>query len=191
MLNSSDSSRPSGPPTGLPAGLSPGRPVPVSPYAIERPETYVPRPVPVLPPKPPVPTTNEIAAEIAEKEAEKEAAQEAEKAARANRGPRPAYPSDISDAQWERVQPLVHRQSGRGRRPTVSLREVIDALHYRWTTGCAWRMLPHDFPPWNTVYFYYRSWRKAGVLPRLQAMLIERPTVDETAHPPRDARKSA
>ena len=92
---------------------------------------------------------------------------------------RQRYPTDVSDPQWLRIEPLVRRQGGRGRKAEVSLREVVNALHYRWTTGCTWRMLPHDFPPWNTVYFYYRSWRQKGVLPQLHAMLIERPTVME------------
>ena len=89
------------------------------------------------------------------------------------------YPTDLTDAQWRRVRALVERTKGRGRRPNVSIREIVNAMHYRWRTGCTWRMLPHDFPPWNTVYFYYRTWRRKGILPRLQAMLIERPTVIE------------
>ena len=90
-----------------------------------------------------------------------------------------SYPTDLSDAQWLRIEPVVRRKGGRGRKSEVSLREIVNALHYRWATGCTWRMLPHDFPPWNTVYFYYRAWRERGVLPQLRAMLIERPTVME------------
>lgn len=133
-----------------------------NPYAIERPETYVKRP----PPKPrPLPEP-----------AEATAAKPAEPSKT-----RARYPSDLSDSQWRRVQPLVERpENRRGRRPNVSMREIVDAMHYRWTTNCAWRMLPHDFPPWNTVYFYYRAWRSKGILPRLQAMLIERPVIAET-----------
>ena len=92
---------------------------------------------------------------------------------------RQRYPTDVSDPQWLRVKPIVTRRRGRGRKPEVSLREIVNALHYRWSTGCTWRMLPHDFPPWNTVYFYYRTWREKGILPQLRATLIERPTVME------------
>ena len=89
--------------------------------------------------------------------------------------PRKRYPSDISERKWRQVEPLVRRTSGRGRRRDVSLREVINALCYRWTTGCTWRMLPHDFPPWNTVYFYFRAWRRDGTLVKLQSQLQPRP----------------
>ena len=156
---------------------SPGT-VAASPYAIERPGTYVPRPVPKLAAGTD-PAAGSTAGSATKDSAPKPGPATAAKASGATSGEpsdpprleRPPYPSDISDGHWKLIRPLVIRQQGRGRRPTVNLRDVLDAMQYRWTTQCAWRMLPHDFPSWNTVYFYYRSWRKSGLLPRLQSIL--------------------
>jgi transposase len=89
--------------------------------------------------------------------------------------PRRQYPSDVTDRQWRRIDPLVSRMLQRtGRPPTTDLREVVNALSYRWRTGCVWRMLPHDFPPWGTIYAYAREWARAGVLPRIRETLLRR-----------------
>lgn len=75
------------------------------------------------------------------------------------------YPSDISDRQWDVVSPFCTQPTATPGRPrSTSLREVVDAINYRWNTGCSWRMLPHDFPPWQTVYWYFRVWQRAGTL---------------------------
>lgn len=94
---------------------------------------------------------------------------------------RRAYPSDISRRQWERVGPLLSRPrdepAGRGRpgrKRCTDLREVVNAVNYRWHTGCVWRMLPHDFPPWGTVYRYFREWERAGLLPAVRGVLTSR-----------------
>jgi len=87
------------------------------------------------------------------------------------------YPSDITDEQWRRIE---HRLSARhnlprhnrGRYRTTDLREVVNAINYRWTTGCVWRMLPHDFPHWATVYTYFRRWQQDGTLPALRDELL-------------------
>ena len=86
--------------------------------------------------------------------------------------------------QWDRVCRLLDpvdtaAENGRGRPRTVCVREVLNAINYRWRTGCTWRMLPHDFPAWATVYAYYRQWRTVGVLAELRAVLMERETVLE------------
>jgi putative transposase len=83
------------------------------------------------------------------------------------------YPSDLTDRQWRKVHPLLPPpppQTGRPR--STNLRDVLSAINYRWTTGCAWRMLPHDFPPWGTVYTYFRHWGRSGVLPEVRAQLL-------------------
>lgn len=85
---------------------------------------------------------------------------------------RTRYPSDITQHQWDRLAPLLagdHAPVGRPR--VTALRDVIDALNYRWETGCVWRMLPHDFPPWATVYTYYRDWQRRGVLGQIREIL--------------------
>ena len=74
---------------------------------------------------------------------------------------RKPYPSDLSDQQWVLIEPLLPRVSRRRRpgRPRKSdLREVVNALFYHTREGCSWRALPHDFPPWKTVYNYFQWW---------------------------------
>jgi putative transposase len=74
-----------------------------------------------------------------------------------------AYPSDLTDAQWHALAPLIPPARSGGRPRTVSIRAVVNAIFYRTRTGCQWRQLPRDFPPWSTVAGYYRSWRRTGV----------------------------
>lgn len=75
---------------------------------------------------------------------------------------RPHYPSDLSDAQWAWLAPLLPPARPGGRPRTVDLRAVVDAILYVLRTGCAWRQLPHDLPPWGTVHYYYRRFRREG-----------------------------
>ena len=72
------------------------------------------------------------------------------------------YSSDLSDAQWERVAPLLS-QSKRGRPPKYSRRAMLDAMLYQVRTGCQWRYLPGGFPPWNSVWELFWRWREKGV----------------------------
>lgn len=90
--------------------------------------------------------------------------------------PRNPYPSDISEAQWRQVEPLIPLSRESGRHRITDIREVVNGINYRWSTGCPWRMLPHDFPPWTTVYTYFRRWQREGLLPQLRDALL---------HPPR------
>lgn len=78
---------------------------------------------------------------------------------------RAAYPTDLTDAQWKIVAPLMPkaRTSGRGRHIEVDLREVVNAIFYINRSGCQWDMLPHDFPNYKTVNYYYNQWRKNGI----------------------------
>lgn len=76
---------------------------------------------------------------------------------------RKPYPSDLTDAQWLIVEPLVPPAKQGGRSRSVCMREVLNAIFYLLRSGCAWRMLPHDLPPWPTVYGYFRDWRRDGV----------------------------
>jgi len=85
------------------------------------------------------------------------------------------YPSDLTDRQWARISPLLPADASVGRRRKQPLREVLDALNYRWETGCAWRMLPHDFPAWGTVYSYYRRWKQRGVMHLIRAAVVGKP----------------
>ena len=100
---------------------------------------------------------------------------------------RRAYQSDLSDAEWACIEPhlLVPKAPGRPRIHT--LREILDAVFYVVRGGCAWRLLPHDFPPWKTVYHYFRTWRIDGTWQRLHEALRCRARV----HLGRDPQPSA
>lgn len=77
---------------------------------------------------------------------------------------RSAYPTDLTDSQWKFIEPFMPemRASGRGRRIEVDLRDVVNAILYINRAGCQWDMLPHDFPNYKTVNYYYNLWRKEG-----------------------------
>jgi putative transposase len=75
----------------------------------------------------------------------------------------------MSDAQWAIIKPLLPKAKPGGRPRTVDLREVVNAVFYLNRSGCSWRMLPHDFPPWSTVHWFYRQWRLEGTWERLKA----------------------
>ena len=66
------------------------------------------------------------------------------------------YPTDLTDEEWVRIAPLLPPPVRTGRRRGVDLREVLNALRYLVRTGCGWRLLPKDFPPWQTVYWWFR-----------------------------------
>jgi putative transposase len=80
---------------------------------------------------------------------------------------RKLYPSDLTDEQWALLQPLLPRRSRRGRPTKTDLREVLNALFYLTREGCTWRALPHDFPPWRTVYNYFQAWARNRTWQRL------------------------
>jgi putative transposase len=75
---------------------------------------------------------------------------------------RKPYPSDLTDAQWQLIQPLLPAAKPGGRPRKHDLRAIVDALFYLNREGCTWRALPHDFPPWRTVYDYFAAWRADG-----------------------------
>lgn len=76
---------------------------------------------------------------------------------------RAAYPSDLTEEQWAIVEPRIPAAKPGGRPRTVDMREVFNGILYLVRTGCAWRLLPHDLPPWGTVHYYYRRFRIEGV----------------------------
>ncbi len=87
------------------------------------------------------------------------------------------YPSDLTDAQWRRLEPLLREERGRrhggGRPRKYPLRRVTDALLYVVKTGCQWRQLPVDFPPWKSVHEQFRVWRDNGSWERAVKTLRE------------------
>ena len=87
--------------------------------------------------------------------------------------PRRRYPSDTSDREWAVLGPLVPAPRGGGRPQKHDRREIVDAILYVLRTGCSWRSLPHDYPPWQTVYDWFRRWRLDGTWERANAALRE------------------
>lgn len=87
---------------------------------------------------------------------------------------RQLYPSDLTDKQWEILAPLIPSAKTAGRPRRVNLREVVNAIFYTLCGGCTWRMMPHDFPAWKTVYHYFRLWRIAGVWQQMNQALREK-----------------
>jgi putative transposase len=83
------------------------------------------------------------------------------------------YPSDLTNRQWQLIRQLLPRRSRRGRRP-IDRRRVINAILYVVRTGCQWRMLPHDFPNWSTVYGIFWRWRNDGTWQRIHDALREK-----------------
>lgn len=84
---------------------------------------------------------------------------------------RDAYPTDLSDAQWTLLEPLMPEQKPLGRDREVDLREVVNAIFYVNRAGCQWDMLPHDFPNFKTVNWYSNEWRRAGLWDRIRNAL--------------------
>src|SRR5215469_5577824 len=82
-----------------------------------------------------------------------------------------SYPSDLTDGQWEVLRPLLPKARKAGRPSTVDRRDLLDAILYILRTGCQWRQLPHDFPPWGTVSSQFCRWRKSGLWERIHHAL--------------------
>ena len=88
--------------------------------------------------------------------------------------PRTPYPSDLTDEQWAALEPLLPPPHENCRPRQADLREVMNAILYLLRTGCPWRHLPHDLPPYRTVFYYFTKWRRCGVWKKLHDKLHER-----------------
>lgn len=90
---------------------------------------------------------------------------------------RKTYPSDMTDAEWVLIEPLLPVpacRTARGGRPEKHpRREIVDAIRYIVDNGCKWRAMPHDLPPWRTVYGFFRRWANSGVIGRIRDQLRE------------------
>jgi putative transposase len=83
------------------------------------------------------------------------------------------YATDLTDKQWTIIQPFIPPGKPGGRPRTTVMREVVNAIFYVLRSGCAWRLLPHDFPPWQTVYRYFRAWIGCGLWETIHTTLRE------------------
>ena len=82
------------------------------------------------------------------------------------------YPTDLTDEQWALVAPYLPPNRGRGRPTQLDLRAVLNALLYFTRTGCQWRLLPREFPPWESVRYYFDKWTRDGTLEHVQRELV-------------------
>lgn len=93
------------------------------------------------------------------------------------------YPSDLSDGQWKKIEPLVPPAKPGGRPREVEMREIFNGIFYVVRSGCSWRMLPKDLPPWGTVHYYYWCFRRAGLWAQMNDALREQVRVQARREP--------
>ncbi len=85
------------------------------------------------------------------------------------------YPTDLNDTQWLKIRPYLPTEEAQTGRPREhSWRIILNSIFYILQSGCSWRMLPHDLPPWQTVYHYFRLWRKEGLWERMNQALCQK-----------------
>jgi putative transposase len=89
------------------------------------------------------------------------------------------YPTDLSDDEWEILKSLIPEAKPGGRPRAHQPRELLNAIFYVVRGGCAWRLLPHDFLPWQTAYHYFRAWRIEGTWERIHSTLRKRTRLRE------------
>jgi putative transposase len=93
---------------------------------------------------------------------------------------RKPYETDLTDEEWTILEPILQRAlygektKTRGHPRHYPLREIVNAILYLLKTGCQWRQLPHDLPPWKTVYYHFRRWEKQGVLAQMRDALVKK-----------------
>jgi putative transposase len=92
---------------------------------------------------------------------------------------RKPYPSDLSDDEWDKIKPLLPEANKLGSPRTVDLREILNAIFYRADNGCKWRAMPHDFPPHQTVYDYFRRWVKTGLWQQINQSLVKQVRISQ------------
>ena len=84
---------------------------------------------------------------------------------------RRVYSSDVTDKEWAILEPLIPAAKQGGRPQEIARREIVNGILYVLRSGCPWRMLPHDFPNWSTVYLYFREWKQVGIWEQVNAAL--------------------
>jgi putative transposase len=96
---------------------------------------------------------------------------------------RQRYSTNLTDAEWRALEPYLPVPKGVGRPRSHPIREILNAIFCMLRSGCTWRLLPHDLPPWKTVYHYFRLWRVRGLWERLHAELHRLVRVQERRDP--------
>lgn len=100
------------------------------------------------------------------------------------------YPSTLTDNEWRLIEPWLRPASKLGRPPRYSRRLMLDAILYVVRSGCTWRMLPHEFPHWRLVYYYFAKWQQEGRWECLQRVLVEKVRVQHGKKKPQQLRSS-
>jgi len=95
----------------------------------------------------------------------------------------PSYPSNLTNDEWEVLSGLIPEPKKGGRKRNVDMQAIVNAILYILCAGCAWRMLPHDFPKWKTVYHYFRQWRKDGTWQQIHERLRQWVRVSQNREP--------
>ena len=95
------------------------------------------------------------------------------------------YPTDLTDEEWRRIAPLLPKPPRRGRKPGVEMREILNAIRYMARSGGGWRMLPKDFPPWQTVYWWFRRFVRLLLFRTIHdvALMMDRERAGREASP--------
>jgi transposase len=94
-----------------------------------------------------------------------------------------AYPTDLTDDEWQILKPLLPPEKSGGRPRKYPLREVLNGIQYVLRGGCAWRLMPHDLPHWQTAYQTWRAWRRDGTWVRIHDQLRDRVRTAMGRHP--------
>lgn len=81
------------------------------------------------------------------------------------------YPSDLSDREWDLIRKMIPPAKPGGRKREVDMRLLLNGIFYLMRTGCAWRYMPREYPPWQTIYHYYRLWKRDGTWQRIHDRL--------------------
>lgn len=92
---------------------------------------------------------------------------------------RESYATDVNDSQWRELFRLIPPGKPGGRPRSCDEREIVNAIFYVNRSGCAWRLLPHDFPPWQTAYYYFRMWKLDGTWSRIHDFMREQVRIQE------------
>ena len=83
----------------------------------------------------------------------------------------PGSPTDVTDAQWKLIEPIVEREERRGRKVTAELRRIVNGMFYLSRTGCQWRMIPPQYGPWWQIRYYFDKWKRDNTLQRINDAL--------------------
>jgi putative transposase len=94
-----------------------------------------------------------------------------------------AYTTDLTDEAWQLLAPLLPPDRAGGRPRKYPMREVLNGIQYVLRGGCAWRLMPHDLPQWQTAYQTFRAWRQDGTWLRIHDQLRDRVRTDMGRHP--------